>query len=93
MLKKCPGIEIITKLHKISYNVVACVSDCGGSNVGLSKELGVDINNTSFKHPVSDNHIYMFADAPHLLKLFRNWLLDARFSPEQKSSSGFNFLN
>jgi hypothetical protein len=71
--------EIITELHKISYNVVACVSDCGGSNVRLWKELGVDINNTSFKHPVSDNHIYMFADAPHLLKLFRNWLLDAGF--------------
>jgi hypothetical protein len=71
--------EIITELHKISYNVVACVSDCGGSNVALWKKLGVDINNTSFKHPVSDNHIYMFADAPHLLKLFRNWLLDAGF--------------
>jgi hypothetical protein len=71
--------EIITELHKISYNVVARVSDWGGSNVGLWKELGVDINNTSFKYPVSDNHIYMLADAPHLLKLFRNWILDAGF--------------
>lgn len=58
--------NIITELHKISYNVVACVSDCGASNVGLWKELEIDINNTSFEHPVTKKNIYMFADAPHL---------------------------
>lgn len=72
-------LNIISKLHDISYNVVACVSDCGGGNVGLWKTLNVDVVNTSFKHPNTDQHVYMFADAPHLLKLLRNWLLDTGF--------------
>lgn len=77
--------NIITELHQISFNVVACVSDCGASNVGLWKVLGVDIINTSFKHPISNNNIYMFADVPHLLKLLRNWLLDKGFKLKDNS--------
>lgn len=77
--------NIITELHHISFNVVACVSDCGASNVGLWKVLGVDIINTSFKHPISNNNIYMFADVPHLLKLLRNWLLDKGFKLKDNS--------
>ena len=61
--------KIIIELHKIQFNVVACVSDCGASNVGLWKELGVNINRTFFKHPGTGNNIYMFADVPHLMKL------------------------
>jgi len=71
--------DIISKLHNISYNVVACVSDCGGGNIGLWKELEVDIEKPFFKHPITESNIYMFADAPHLLKLVRNWLLDTGY--------------
>lgn len=72
--------SVISELHKITYNVVACVSDCGGGNVGLWKDLGINIDNTSFKHPETNKNIYMFGDAPHLLKLLRNWLLDTGFA-------------
>jgi hypothetical protein len=78
-------LTIVDELHRISYNVVACVSDCGASNMGLWKELGINADNTSFEHPITKNNIYMFADAPHLLKLIRNWLLDVGFVLEDGS--------
>ena len=77
--------DIITELHNISYKVVACVSDCGGGNIGLWKELNVDMANPFFKHPKSESIVYMFADAPHLLKLISNWLIDTGFILEDGS--------
>lgn len=50
-------LNIITSLHKISFNVVAGVSDCEASNIGLWKELGVDMNNTCFEHPESKKYV------------------------------------
>jgi hypothetical protein len=70
---------------EVRTDVVACVSDCGASNMGLWKELGINADNTSFEHPITKNNIYMFADASHLLKLIRNWLLDVGFVLEDKS--------
>lgn len=32
-----------------------------------------------FLHPVTGENIYLFADAPHMLKLLRNWFLDYGF--------------
>lgn len=72
-------IDIITHLYAINYKVVACVSDCGGGNMGLWKDLNINITNTHFQHPVTGDNIYFFADPPHLLKLIRNWLLDYGF--------------
>lgn len=71
--------SIIDKLSEKGFKVVAIVSDCGSTNVGLWKDLGIDINNTSFKHPATNRDIFVFADIPHLLKLIRNWLLDTGF--------------
>lgn len=62
-------------LSQKGYNVTAIVSDCGGPNRGLWKKLGVSTSNTSFPHPITEEPIYVFADVPHLIKLFRNWLL------------------
>ena len=68
---------IITTLHNVNYIVVACVSDCGGGNLGLWKELGITMEKTHCLHPVTGENIYFFADAPHLLKLIqlirRHW--------------------
>ncbi|KAB0805345.1 hypothetical protein PPYR_02315 [Photinus pyralis] len=71
--------NIITHLHTIKYEVIACVSDCGGGNQGLWKELNITTSNTSIAHPVTGNSVYFFADAPHLMKLLRNWLIDTGF--------------
>lgn len=71
--------EAISILYENSYTVVACVSDCGGSNVGLWKKLDITIDKTFFLHPTTKKKIYFLADAPHLLKLIRNWMLDTGF--------------
>lgn len=52
--------NIISELHNISYSVVACVSDCGGGNIGLWKQLNVDMENPFFKHPKTDSNIYIY---------------------------------
>jgi hypothetical protein len=72
--------EVVISLHTIKYNVVACVSGCGGGNQGLWTELGVSVTDTSYNHPVTQEDIYFFPDAPHLLKLIRNWLIDNGFT-------------
>lgn len=77
---------LIKRLHDIGYRVVACSSDLGGGNQGLRTELGVDINKPWFEHPSDPTKkVYMFADAPHVLKLIRNWLIDYGFNFEDGS--------
>ncbi|KAG4073211.1 hypothetical protein HA402_013476 [Bradysia odoriphaga] len=75
--------EALTCLHRIGLNVAAVVSDCGGSNVGLWKQLNITCSrhhtNNFFLHPVTGRKVYLFADAPHMLKLLRNWFLDYGF--------------
>ncbi|KAF0755718.1 Uncharacterized protein FWK35_00005324 [Aphis craccivora] len=52
------------------------VNDMGPSNLALWRYLNISNENTSFKYLNTGNSIYIFADTPHLLKLFRNHLLD-----------------
>ena len=74
-------LDLIKKIHEAGYLVKAAVSDMGGGNQGLLKELGVSHEQTWIPHPVEKNEkIYFFADAPHCLKLMRNWLLDYGFT-------------
>lgn len=55
------------------------VSDLGGSNRGLYKELNIDHKKTFFNNPANNEKIFVFADVPHLLKLIRNNFLDHGF--------------
>ena len=72
--------EIIRRLHHININVVGIVSDNCQSNVGCWKDLGAhDYSRPYFNHPITNCNIYVFPDAPHILKLIRNWLLDTGF--------------
>lgn len=34
--------EVIERLNEIGFKIICCISDCGGSNVGLWKALGVN---------------------------------------------------
>ena len=70
---------LIEKLHKNGYNVVGIVNDNGGGNVGLWTNCNVDFENNFILHPETGEKIYMFSDAPHLLKLLRNWFIDGGF--------------
>lgn len=71
--------DIIEKLEEIGFKVICCVSDCGGGNIGLWKALDINYQNPVFTIPNGRRVVYI-PDAPHILKLVRNWLLDTRFS-------------
>jgi hypothetical protein len=68
---------LILSLHKIDFKVVCIVSDMGPTNVGLWRQLGITDSVPHFKSPCkASERIFVFPDAPHLLKLCRNHLLD-----------------
>lgn len=77
--------EIIMCLENIDFHVVATVSDMGGKNASVWNELGVTHTNTCFSNPkYPDRRVWVFADVPHLLKLFRNHFLDDGITLENK---------
>ncbi|KAK3923436.1 Transposable element P transposase [Frankliniella fusca] len=72
--------NLIKELYEIGYTVKVCCSDMGGGNQGLLRDLGISPEKTWIIHPMdSKEKIYFCADAPHCLKLVRNWLLDTGF--------------
>ncbi|KAK3924472.1 Transposable element P transposase [Frankliniella fusca] len=72
--------SLIRDAHDSGYVVKGCCSDMGGGNQGLLRVLGISPERTWIEHPVlKDEKIYFFGDAPHCLKLVRNWLLDTGF--------------
>lgn len=72
--------EAVVRLSKAGYETVAIVSDMGGANVGVWKQLGVSVKKPFFANPVTNKNIYVFADAPHMMKLLRNHYLDNGFT-------------
>lgn len=84
-MKKDILFDIIQNVEAAGFLVVAMVSDMGPCNMRLWKDLDVSVNNTSFTNPAaSDRLVYVFADAPHLLKLIRNNFLDYGFKLNEK---------
>lgn len=64
---------IIMQVEAAGFFVVVMVSDLGSTNVSLWNSLGISVDNACFPNPAaSARQIYVFADAPHLLKLIRN---------------------
>lgn len=53
----------------------------GPTNLRVWKHFGIDptVNKISFKNPVAEREVFVFADAPHLIKLVRNNFLDSGF--------------
>ena len=72
--------NIIEKAEAAGFLVTAMVSDMAQSNVSLWHSLGVSTTNTSIPNPVAPaRKVFVFPDAPHLIKLIRNNLLDKGF--------------
>jgi len=70
--------RIIQELYERSILVRAVTSDMGGSNVGMWKAAGLNVNDgqqCSIAHPCNDQlQLYFVADVPHLLKNARSCL-------------------
>lgn len=73
--------DIILKVGAAGYGAVAVVNDMGPTNLRVMKHFGIDPagNKISFKNPVAEREVFVFADAPHLIKLVRNNFLDSGF--------------
>lgn len=72
-------IKAICLLENAGAKVDGIVSDAAASNRKLWTELGIsgskDKMNNKFDHPLDNKrHIFMFSDAPHLIKNVRNRL-------------------
>jgi len=79
--------NIIACLYDVDYTVVAVTSDMVPGNMALWAELEIGIapKNSFFQHPCNaDLRVYVFADAPHLLKLLRNHFLDEGFNIDDR---------
>lgn len=72
-------IEAVNKAYEAGFEVVATVSDCGGGNTGIWSDVDLKSKRTFILHPQTKKKLYLFADAPHVLKLIRNWLVDTGF--------------
>lgn len=75
-MKKEILFEVIQKIEQAGFPVISITSDLGGENRAVWKELGISNENTSFENPYdSSRQVFVFADAPHMLKLARNHFL------------------
>lgn len=69
--------EIINALEECGFQVIAVVSDMGGGNQSLWKQMNISPESTSFDNPFDVmRKVWVFADVPHLIKLLRNHFLD-----------------
>lgn len=72
--------NINNHVEAAGFPVVAMVSDMGPSKVRLWKNLAVGPEKTIFTIPsCDDREVFVFTDAPHLLKLIRNNFIDSGF--------------
>lgn len=72
--------KVICKTEDCGYHIVAMTNDMGPGNMSVWRNLKITISNTYFSNPhdISKN-IYVFADAPHLIKLTRKNFIDQGF--------------
>jgi len=72
-------IKAILRLDKVDVKIVLLTSDGASTNRTMWSTLGINPKienfNNSFLNPFgSDRKVYVFSDAPHLLKTVRNRL-------------------
>lgn len=70
--------DIITHVERAGITECTLVSDLGGQNRKIHKEYNIDCEKPFFSSPTT-NKIFVFADAPHLLKLIRINFIDNGF--------------
>lgn len=76
-------IKAISLLENTGVKIDGVVSDGASTNRKLWSELGISGNKNeltnSFEHPLDPKRkVFMFSDAPHLIKNVRNRLLNKK---------------
>lgn len=77
--KKNLLLACLERLHNIAITVVAVTHDGQAANLSMLRLLGVCVDSdrsikSHFPHPVTQEPVYVFLDACHMLKLVRNCL-------------------
>lgn len=69
-------LRAIQLCHESNVTIKALTFDGCPANISMAKMLGCVLDpehlKTSFKHPVTNAHIFIFLDPVHMLKLVRN---------------------
>ena len=82
--------KIIYRLESEGFEIRAIVCDCG--NATLIKQLKLREHNYYFENPFdASRKVYVFPDAPHLLKRARNAVLDNGFRIPSADGSSEQF--
>lgn len=67
---------LLTSIHNTGVTVTSVTFDGAPGNISAMEKLGACFKigklRTYFKHPVTNENIYIFLDACHMLKLIRN---------------------
>lgn len=63
--------KIVVRMENVGFPVVAIVHDLGSTNLRVWNNFKIDPVNSkaSFKNPCADRDVFVFADAPHMIKL------------------------
>lgn len=78
--------KIICSLEEVGYKIISVTCDLGGENRAAWGKLGITENKTSFCNPFDPSRqIFVFGDAPHLLKLARNHFVSKGFIHNEKT--------
>ncbi|KAF6211603.1 hypothetical protein GE061_012116 [Apolygus lucorum] len=87
-MKRDVLFDIINSVERAGFHVISITSDMGPGNRALWRELNISPSNCSFSNPFDDKRpIFVFADAPHLLKLARNHFVTKGFTFDDKVAS------
>ena len=90
VLTKEELLDIISRLRKIGFIVVAVVSDMAACNKSLAKKMGITEDQPYFMH--NGDKIFWYFDVVHLMKLVRNWLVGRGFFLEDGTYIGKRHL-
>lgn len=85
--------EIIKFIEDAGFYVAAIVSDLGGGNRGLHRDLKINHEQPYFQINSESHRIYTLADVPHLLKLIRNNFLDHGLILEENKEINKNIVS
>ena len=80
-------LNVVKTVDLMGFRMRAFVNDMGSSNEKLLSDLGIEPGCLSLRNPFCEKrNIWAFCDAPHTLKLLRNYLLDKGFEfPDGKT--------
>lgn len=96
--KKSLTETILTALHDVGATVIGLTFDGTATNIAMANALGCNlrVNNkpfkTNFKHPSTNENVFVILDACHMLKLVRNMFASNRCLLTASGIADWNYV-